>query len=242
MNAYVINDEQIKQYILIAVASLIVAFFMGYFVGLPNDIEQNEMAPLVHKELNGQADKEKEVIKENKTEINSAKSNKNKEKNKYIKDVKKKVENKKQANKIKPTLTKVKVVKVKPIKPIVVKSKPKIIKSTKASIKPGVSKPTVNPVTKKAIKNQVSKSILASANKFYSIQAGMFASKTNAQSFIEKIALKKYDAYISDFLSSSGTVKYNVRIGRFEQRDKARKLLKDFQKSFSTPAYVVITQ
>ncbi len=70
----------------------------------------------------------------------------------------------------------------------------------------------------------------------------MFSSETNANSFIEKLAAKKFDAYLSSFVSSSGAVKYNVRVGRFAQRDQARVLLKDFQQSFSSPAYVVISQ
>ncbi len=82
---------------------------------------------------------------------------------------------------------------------------------------------------------------LAGNKRHYSIQAGMFASKVNAASFINKLAEKNFEAYVSDFISTSGTVKYNVRVGRFEQRDQARELLREFQKSFSSPAYVVIT-
>jgi len=78
--------------------------------------------------------------------------------------------------------------------------------------------------------------------KVYSIQAGMFASEANANSFIDKLADKKFDAYVSSFMSNSGATKYNVRVGRFAERDQARLLLKEFQKSFSSPAYVVITR
>ena len=70
----------------------------------------------------------------------------------------------------------------------------------------------------------------------------MFASETNANSFIEKLSAKQFDAYVSSFVSSSGAIKYNVRVGKFEQRDQARVLLDDFQKAFSSPAYVVIAQ
>lgn len=80
-----------------------------------------------------------------------------------------------------------------------------------------------------------------SGSRFYSIQAGMFASESNADSFIEKLSEKQFDAYVSSFVSSSGATKYNVRVGKFEKRDQARTLLKKFQKSFSSPAYVVIT-
>ena len=78
--------------------------------------------------------------------------------------------------------------------------------------------------------------------RYYSVQAGMFASKTNAMSFIEELAEKQFEAHVTDFVSSSGATKYNVRVGRFEERNQARELLREFQKSFSSPAYVVITQ
>ncbi|VAW73519.1 hypothetical protein MNBD_GAMMA10-2294 [hydrothermal vent metagenome] len=80
-----------------------------------------------------------------------------------------------------------------------------------------------------------------SPQRSYSIQAGMFASKVNARSFIDKLAEKNFKAYVSNFVSTSGAVKYNVRVGRFEQRDQARVLLRKFQQSFSSPAYVVIS-
>lgn len=80
------------------------------------------------------------------------------------------------------------------------------------------------------------------SQRYYSIQAGMFASKTNALSFIQKLASKNFEAYVIDFVSSSGAVKYNVRVGRFENREEARSLLREYQKSFTTPAYVVISQ
>ncbi len=83
----------------------------------------------------------------------------------------------------------------------------------------------------------------SSVNKrFYSVQAGMFASKNNAMGFIEELAAKDFEAYVTDFVSSSGTTKYNVRVGRFEERNQAREVLREFQKSFASPAYVVITQ
>lgn len=78
--------------------------------------------------------------------------------------------------------------------------------------------------------------------RLYSIQAGMFASKTNAQSFIEKLSEKDFAAYVAEFVSSDGAVKYNVRVGHFASREQARERLKDYQQIFSTPAYVVIAQ
>ena len=82
----------------------------------------------------------------------------------------------------------------------------------------------------------------ASNQRVYSIQAGMFASKTNAQNFIDKLSEKDFAAYVAEFVSSDGTVKYNVRVGQFSSREQARERLKDYQQFFSSPAYVVIAQ
>lgn len=82
----------------------------------------------------------------------------------------------------------------------------------------------------------------SSNQRVYSIQAGMFASKTNAQSFIEKLSEKDFAAYVAEFVSSDGAVKYNVRVGHFASREQARDRLKQYQQLFSTPAYVVIAQ
>jgi cell division septation protein DedD len=70
----------------------------------------------------------------------------------------------------------------------------------------------------------------------------MFASKTNAQSFIDKLSEKNFAAYVAEFVSSDGAVKYNVRVGHFPSREEARERLKDYQQLFSSPAYVVIAQ
>jgi|GEM_PF-6746789 len=82
----------------------------------------------------------------------------------------------------------------------------------------------------------------ASNQRVYSIQAGMFASKTNAQSFIDKLSEKDFAAYVAEFVSSDGAVKYNVRVGHFSSREQARERLKQYQQLFASPAYVVIAQ
>lgn len=84
--------------------------------------------------------------------------------------------------------------------------------------------------------------IPASNQRLYSIQAGMFASKTNAQSFIEKLSEKNFAAYVAEFVSSDGAVKYNVRVGHFPSREQARDRLKQYHQLFASPAYVVIAQ
>lgn len=98
-----------------------------------------------------------------------------------------------------------------------------------ANTEPPVKKPAQQPAT-------------TSNQRVYSIQAGMFASKTNAQSFIDKLSEKDFAAYVAEFVSSDGAVKYNVRVGHFPSREQARERLKDYQRLFSSPAYVVIAQ
>ncbi|HEY9049977.1 MAG TPA: SPOR domain-containing protein, partial [Gammaproteobacteria bacterium] len=99
------------------------------------------------------------------------------------------------------------------------------------------------PATSAASAETTSAQQSATSNqRLYSIQAGMFASKTNAQSFIEKLSEKDFAAYVAEFVSSDGAVKYNVRVGHFASREQARDRLKDYQQIFSTPAYVVIAQ
>ncbi len=88
----------------------------------------------------------------------------------------------------------------------------------------------------------VDKPATTSNQRVYSIQAGMFASKTNAQSFIDKLSEKDFAAYVAEFVSSDGAVKYNVRVGHFPSREQARERLKEYQQLFASPAYVVIAQ
>lgn len=112
-----------------------------------------------------------------------------------------------------------------------------------AKAEPPAKKP-VQPATASSAAEilPVDKPATTSNQRAYSIQAGMFASKTNAHSFIDKLSEKDFSAYVAEFVSSDGAVKYNVRVGHFPSREQARERLKDYQQLFSTPAYVVIAQ
>lgn len=106
-------------------------------------------------------------------------------------------------------------------------------------------KPEPAPVATKAeplAKKPAQQPAATSNQRVYSIQAGMFASKTNAQSFIDKLSEKDFAAYVAEFVSSDGAVKYNVRVGHFPSREQARERLKEYQQLFASPAYVVIAQ
>jgi len=256
MKAYVIDQSQLKQYIFIAVIALILSFAFGYIVGDgQNAVSQKApkqtieaVAPITPSSL---AMKKDDNVLTDKTEKKTVK-----------KDLKKeKVEKKKEATKKPAEKKKVAVKKAVTKKPATEKKKALVQKKTiekeKKSLpkqpKPKMAAVTAEPTEEKSANTSTSSKAESSDavvqnkeqvdnKRYYSIQAGMFASRNNAESFIKKLATEKFEAYVSDFVSTSGAVKYNVRVGRFEERNKAREKLKEYQKFFSTPAYVVIGQ
>jgi len=254
MKAYVIDQDELKQYIFIAIVALLLSFAFGYIVGDGQNADS-------------QINPEK-IIDSTTTNLSSplemkknAKISADKVENKTVqKDLKKaKPENKKEIKKKPPQKNKTVAKKTSSQKP---DSKPAITQNKKSTVqKKTADKDKKSEATKSKSKETAAK--VASTDKqtntqsqaanaieqdqienkrSYSIQAGMFASRNNAESFIEKLAVENFDAYVSDFVSTSGAVKYNVRVGRFEERNKAREKLKEYQKYFSTPAYVVISQ
>jgi len=131
--------------------------------------------------------------------------------------------------------------------------KPQVsIQQPKSAIKPPVPKPVVKPeVTKPVVKQPVEPEVTQADNSTasvtpdnqkaqYSVQAGLFASRDNAVKFLDELLSNGFDAYLQDFVSTSGAVKYNVRFGRSEDRDLVQKRLEEFQQAFTTPAYIVI--
>jgi len=79
-------------------------------------------------------------------------------------------------------------------------------------------------------------------DKSYSIQVGMFASRPNAEKFVEKLKLSDFDVYLEDFISSSGQKKYNVRLGPYTGRALAKDKMALYKQSYTTPAYIVINK
>ena len=76
--------------------------------------------------------------------------------------------------------------------------------------------------------------------RYYSVQAGLFANRENAVKYLDELLGNGFDAYLVDFVSTSGVVKYNVRFGRSEDRKTSRKRLSEFRQAFTTPAYIVM--
>ena len=266
MKAYVINQEQLRQYIVYLVVAVVLSFVAGFYMGgalqssdkgnkpgenleaqakIDKTQDEKTIAPSDEKQKpdslippkSSKVDTEKSSVKSStKTATNktATKKSSKKEDNKKA-DTKKVV---KKQDKPKTTVKKKTDSKKTepPKKQVIIKDEPENTVSQQTTAKQDSSKQLEpKPVAEKSAET-------SSDKRMYSIQAGMFASKTNAQSFIEKLTAKNFEAYLTDFVSTSGAVKYNVRVGRFENRDKARELLREYQKSFSTPAYVVIAQ
>lgn len=245
MKVFVINEDQIKHYALMLLAALIVSFFLGYFTGFKKSAVDD--AVLIEQEAHEEAllnasnegpqltaNNSVKVQPQALAKIKKIEQNKKAQKNPVAKKISsiQKTQQTKIAKKEAEKQQKTKA-KSMPLKKDVskVKSSTAAIESQSDTARLAAFE-TANHAEKKP----------ASTDKVYSIQAGMFASRSNAQSFIAKLAEKEFDAYVRDFESSPGNIKYNVRVGRFAQREAARQRLKQFQVFFSSPAYVVISQ
>ena len=272
MNAYVIDQKQLKRYIIEIVVSLVIAFSLGFVLGMQQskvseDIENAKAAKTKQSESVSQAasiggaEKNAAVVKS--TEPGTAeKVRLAKEKaaqEKIDQKEQQRIAEEKQALKklAEEKLAKEKAAKEKLARKKAAKEKlarEKLAKEKLAREKLAKEKAAKEKLVQQQSQNSVDQTTgnisapvtnvaqVSTDKRVFSIQAGMFASKSNAESFIEKLEAKQFDAYVSDFESSTGTTKYNVRVGRFDDREKARDLLKEFQKSFSSPAYVVIAQ
>jgi len=259
MKAYVIDQAQLKQYIFIAIASLVLSFVFGYVVGDNQNTVSQETSK---KDIDTAATDTPlpQAVKKDADSLTAKTEKKTVQKDPVKAKLEKKKETTKKTSQKNKAVVKQSSTKKSESKPAtaekkkaVVQKKPvvKDVKST--STKPKAIETAAKAVSSKEKPLQKSTSTAPKSaettvqdqfdnKRLYSIQAGMFASKQNAESFIEKLAVEKFEAYVSDFVSTSGAVKYNVRVGRFEERTKARERLKEYQKFFSTPAYVVISQ
>ncbi len=273
MKAFVIGEDQVKQYVLAILAALVLAFSLGYVLGdrslerlvnstpifpvpatsevAPENPADDTKAPENEKaEDKQQAAAEKQeaekLAAQKKLEEKQAEEKKEAERIAAQKQAEqKKLEEKKAAAKREAEkraaakrAAEKKAAEAKRLAEQKAAEERKLAEQKAAAEKTAqaqeqASAATTTPQTAQAA---------ATNRRYYSIQAGMFASKANAMSFIEELAEKNFEAHVSDFVSSSGATKYNVRVGRFEERNQARELLREFQKSFTSPAYVVITQ
>ena len=98
------------------------------------------------------------------------------------------------------------------------------------------------PNDKTAEKSASTTDAATSSQTMYSVQVGMFASQENAQKLVNELQGKGFDAYMKDFISSSGETKYNVRFGNYPERTAVREKLAEYKQLFTTPAYIVINK
>ena len=96
--------------------------------------------------------------------------------------------------------------------------------------------PVLNKVQNKSEQNNVK------VLKLYSVQVGMFASKPNAEKFVNKLKESGFDVYLGDFITSGDKKKYNVRLGPYTGRALAKENMALYKKSYSNPAYIVINK
>jgi len=284
MKAFVINEDQIKNTVMLLIGALLTVFILGYYLGsqssstvdipkqtdqhtvLKKDIKlpeseavqineatksesktgeekrlQKEKAIAAKKEAEKKEQARKEQARKAALKKEAAKKEAAKKELARKQAAKKEAAKKEAAKKeaAKKEAAKKELARKEAAKKEAAKKEDKSAQSNSNEVVNNVSE-TESDITKLQIPVDLDEADLE--KKVYSIQAGMFASEANANSFIDKLSAKKFDAYVSSFMSSSGTTKYNVRVGRFAEREQARLLLKEFQKSFSSPAYVVITR
>lgn len=271
MKAFVINEDQIKNSVLLLAGALLSVFILGYYLGslssstveLAKQAEQELNSTTEIKSLNDEMILDKKAIdpESNQAEKIAEEKRLRMEKETLAKKeaAKKELARKEAAKKeaakkeaAKKELARKEAARKAAAKKELARKEAARKEAAKKELarKEAAKKETEsNQTTKNEIESDITKTEIPIESddvdvekKVYSIQAGMFASEANANSFIDKLSAKQFDAYVISFMSSSGTTKYNVRVGRFAEREQARSLLKDFQKSFSSPAYVVITR
>ena len=76
----------------------------------------------------------------------------------------------------------------------------------------------------------------------FAVQVGMFANRDNAQKLVYELIDNGYDAYMDEFVSTSGELKYNVRFGRYADRASVQSRLAEYKQAYNSPAYIIITK
>lgn len=231
MNPYVIDRSKLNTYLFLAVILIIASFFLGYFTAqyqAGNAFSNLESEPTVKPEPELQTNMESGISETtlNGQSVAPAKPT-------TVTTITKP-----------PAKTQSKSAK-KTVKKPVVQKKPvsQTVKSPRVKNKP-VPK-TVKPVIKDMAAVSTPGSTLAntpvsSGELKYSVQAGLFGNLVNANKFLDQLQIAGFDAYMDDHQDADGTIRYNVRFGRFASRVEAEQRLETYRQGFSTPAYVII--
>lgn len=73
---------------------------------------------------------------------------------------------------------------------------------------------------------------------YYTIQAGAFRKKSNAEDLNEKISGMGYDVHISSGMDKQNRPLYFVRTGRFDDAEKAKKAMENFKRKTGMDAVI----
>jgi cell division septation protein DedD len=219
MKVFVINQEQLVRYGLLTLAAVVLSFLLGFLSAL--QLATPEPSEVSGLPLSQEAEQAGEAVTDSADSTQSSEAGSTEDATDTAEAEKKSQPEVKTEQKTTPAKAEARP----EPKPEPEPEPAPVVANTE----PPVKKPAQQPATN-------------SNQRVYSIQTGMFASKTNAQSFIDKLSEKNFAAYVAEFVSSDGAVKYNVRVGHFPSREQARERLKDYQRLFSSPAYVVIAQ
>jgi cell division septation protein DedD len=88
-------------------------------------------------------------------------------------------------------------------------------------------------------KAEIAKSDGASAERRFTVQAGAFRTREQAEAIRSKLAAAGHDAYIAEAEGSAGA-RYRVRAGAFGSRDEARRAAERVGAVLRLPTYVTI--
>ncbi|MDH5484394.1 MAG: SPOR domain-containing protein [Gammaproteobacteria bacterium] len=253
MTPYVIDQQKQNQIAILLIVLLAVSFALGYAFGFQNaKIDMSDTIAQAQEKIvipdDATQGKEStasvDIPEQVETSVNKDSTAAGKKTRPAV--VKKEVTTgtgKKQPVVKKQTIV-AKPVKLPAEKPPVVKAKP-IVKPKPEVVNKPVAPEIIPPVPVVSAIQEQEDSVATQAtdkSQRYSIQAGMFEGRDNALKFIDELKTSGFEAYLRDFVSSSGSVKYNVRVGDFDERQQVEETLVTFKQKFTSPAYIVINK
>jgi cell division septation protein DedD len=257
MNHIVINHAQRRQYLLILVGAIVFSFGLGFWFGYHMN-SSDELAAVLSQPSNQESQDDEKQTPDWSGETRSAVDTQPVAENKPSKpDIKttaaarpvaapapvkpavKPVE--------KPVAPVVKPVPVTPAAPVVSAAVPPVAKPVVVTpvVVPPVTPPATTASAPAPAPTTTTESITNSslsaeaANTQYVVQAGVFENYDNAMKLVTELNNKGFDAYVDEFVASSGELKFNVRFGRSSDRDQVQKRLVRFKQLYTTAAYII---
>ena len=267
MTPYVIDNKKRQEYFLFLIFFTVISFGLGYFFGFQNGQSSvKEIVAVVQpvpvevaeaqaaEELNTKENGKKKPLKDKKQKPDksfkkTAKADKKTNK-KVVKNEKPKAKSKLEIVKSdRPKKVTKKITKSEPKAKQVIQAKSGVEKPKEPAVKDNETSKTDKQVTANDGADEKTEQTAGSGDKSteemtsgYSVQAGMFANKENAEKYVDKLKDSGFEAFVVGFISTSGKQKYNVRFGKFSQRKDASNKMLEYKQLFTTPAYIVINK